>query len=51
MILAAPSEKDAAPPASGGGGSYDKKTQSEQAKKDYILRRFISYNPVKQPSR
>jgi len=28
-----------------GGGCSDKKHQMEQAKKDYILRRFISYQP------
>jgi len=28
---------------SGGKGGYDKKVEMEQAKKNYLLKRFISY--------
>jgi hypothetical protein len=35
-------------PSSPSGGSYEKKVETEQAKKNYILRRFISYYPAKQ---
>jgi hypothetical protein len=45
MMLALPEQNpDVKKPASSGGASYDKKTQEEQAKKNSILRRFISYN-------
>jgi hypothetical protein len=50
VVLAAPATEivpDKAPANSGGGGGCGKKFQMEQAKKDYILRRFISYyNPA-----
>jgi len=50
IILSAPTQaNDVQPSSGGGGGSYEKKTQSEQAKKEFILRRFISYYPVHQP--
>jgi len=51
VILASPTEKsDAQPSPNGGGGSYDKKGQTEQARKNYIIRRFISYYPVNRAS-
>jgi hypothetical protein len=46
VVLASPtaqSTNTTAPVNGGGGGCYDKKLQMEQAKKTYILRRFISY--------
>ena len=45
VVLAAPATQNinTKTPASGGGGCYGTKPQMEQAKKDYILRRFISY--------
>ena len=48
IILSAPTQaNDVQPSPGGGGGSYDKKTQSEQTKKEFILRRFISYYQVR----
>jgi hypothetical protein len=46
VVLASPATetvKATQPVNNGGGGCSDKKLQMEQAKKDYILRRFISY--------
>lgn len=46
VVLASPATQNkntTAPVNSGGGGCYDKKLQMEEAKKTYILRRFISY--------
>ncbi len=51
VVLASPVSQslNTTSPANGGGGCYDKKLQNEQAKKNYILRRLISYYepPVK----
>jgi hypothetical protein len=49
VVLASPESqniKTTTPVNNGGGGGCDKKLQMEQAKKDYILRRFISYQPM-----
>lgn len=46
IVIAHPAEKVKAATPSVGGGASDKKVQTEQAKKNYILRRFISYAPV-----
>ena len=46
VVLAAPATQNIntkAPANGGGGGCYGTKPQMEQAKKEYILRRFISY--------
>jgi hypothetical protein len=49
VVLTQPKEKTCIKkPATSGGASYDKKVQMEQAKKNSILRRFISYTPVKE---
>jgi hypothetical protein len=50
IILAAPTEQNNIQPPANGGASYEKKIQTEQAKKNYILRRFISYTSAKQVS-
>ena len=51
VALASPETKAVDPtvPANGSGcGCYDKKTQADQAKKNCILKRFISYyEPIK----
>jgi len=46
VVLASPSTKTAnnsTPQNSSGSGCWDKKVQIEQAKKNYLMRRFISY--------
>ncbi|MEP6514438.1 MAG: hypothetical protein ABJA79_11245 [Parafilimonas sp.] len=48
IILASPAEKNNTQLPDSGGSSYEKKTEAEQAKKNYILRRFISYYPARQ---
>jgi hypothetical protein len=49
IVLTQPKEKtEIKKPACSGGASYDKKVQIDQAKKNSILRRFISYTPVKE---
>ena len=47
VVLASPTTQatKTTTPVNGGGNCPDKKMQMEQAKKDYILRRFISYQP------
>jgi len=49
IILAAPAVDNSVQAPANGGPSYEKnKIQTEQAKKNYILRRFISYYPARQ---
>jgi hypothetical protein len=46
VVLASPATTttdSSVPQNGGGGGCWDKKVQMEQAKKNYIMRRFISY--------
>jgi len=45
VVLASPSTKTAnnSTQNSSGSGCWDKKVQIEQAKKNYLMRRFISY--------
>ena len=46
IVLASPeikTIKNTTPQNGGGGSSWDKKIQMEQAKKNYLMRRFISY--------
>ncbi|MBV9962115.1 MAG: hypothetical protein JO072_07680 [Parafilimonas sp.] len=44
VIIASSDEKSKIKNPQPAGASYDKKMQEEQAKKNSILRRFISYN-------
>jgi hypothetical protein len=46
VVLASPATtatNSSAPQNGGSGGCWDKKVQMEQAKKNYLMRRFISY--------
>jgi hypothetical protein len=47
LLIARPAEKANIKAPVKGSGSYDKKLQIDQAKKNTILRRFISYADVK----